>query len=102
MTSLACQRQSGFVRIPLRPGKLTEEEGKGTVALEKTGAKGAVRRVIVARVAMALLEYARVGTCWLDLLKGREEVEDAVKRCVGEQIDCTDGESLKGMARKQQ
>lgn len=79
---------------------MTEEEGKGTVALGKTSAKEAVRRGIVARVAMALLEYARVGTYWLDLLEGKEEVEDAVKRCVGEQVDCADGESVKGMARE--
>lgn len=102
LTSLASQRQPGFAGISLRPGNLTEEEGKGTVALGKTGAKGAVRRGDVARVAMALLENERVGTCWLDLLEGKEDVGDAVKRCVEEHIDCADGESIKGMAREQQ
>ena len=102
LISLASQRQSGFTGISLRPGSLTEVEGKGTVALGKTGARGAVRRGDVARVAMALLETQSVKTCWLDLLEGNEEVEDAVERCVREQVDCADGESVKGMARGQQ
>ncbi len=102
LTSLARQRQSGFAGISLRPGTLTGDEGTGTVALGKTAAKGAVGRGDVARVAMALLENERVGTCWLDLLEGKEEVEDAVERCVGEQVDCADGENPKGMAKEQQ
>ena len=102
LTFLASQRQSGFVGISLRPGTLTEEEGKGTVALGKTGAKGAVRRGDVARVAMALLENEKVGTCWLDLLEGKEDVDDAVKRCVEEHVDCADDENVKGMATEQQ
>ena len=101
LTSLASQHQSSFAGISLRPGNLTEEEGKGTVALGKTVAKGAVRRGDVARVAMALLENERVGTCWLDLLEGKEEVEEAVERCVREHVDCADGEDVKGMARQQ-
>ena len=96
LTSLASQRQSGFAGISLRPGNLTDEEGEGTVVLGKTGAKGAVRRGDVARVAVALLENERVGTCWLDLLEGKEKIEDAVERCVGKQVDCADGENVKG------
>ena len=102
LTSFASQRQSGFAGISLRPGNLTEEEGKGMVALGKTGAKGAVGRGDVARVAMALLENEKVGTCWLDLLDGKEEVEEAVERCVREHVDCADGEDVKGMAKEQQ
>ena len=77
-------------------------EGEGDVVLGKTGARGSVRRGDVARVAMALLENEAVGTCWLDLLEGKEKVEDAVERCVREQVDCADGESVEGKARKQQ
>lgn len=102
LISLASQRQSGFTGISLRPGTLTEVEGKGTVALGKTAARGAVRRGDVARVAMALLENETVRTCWLDLLEGSEEVEDAVERCVREQVDTADGEIVKGMAKEQQ
>ena len=101
LLSLASQRRSGFAGISLRPGSLTEVEGQGTVALGKTGARGNVRRGDVARVAMALLENEAVGTCWLDLLEGKEEVENAVERCVREQIDCADGEEVEGMAREQ-
>ena len=101
LISLASQCQSGFTGISLRPGSLTEAEGKGTVALGKTGARGAVRRGDVARVAMALLENEKVGTCWLDLLEGKEEVEDAVERCVGQQVDSADGERVKGMVKEQ-
>ena len=102
LLSLASQRQSGFAGISLRPGSLTEVEGKGDVALGKTGARGSVRRGDVARVAMALLENETVGTCWLDLLEGKEKVEDAVERCIREQVDCADGESVQGKTRKQQ
>ena len=102
LLSLASQRQSGFAGISLRPGSLTEEEGQGTVALGKTGARGNVRRGDVARVAMTLLENEAVGTCWLDLLEGKEEVGDAVERCLSEQVDCADGESVEGKATKQQ
>ena len=101
LISLASQRQSDFVGISLRPGNLTEEEGKGTVALGKTSAKGAVRRGDVARVAVALLENERVQSCWLDVLEGKEEVEDAVEKCVGERIDCAARENVKGMATEQ-
>ena len=101
LLSVASRRQSDFAAISLRPGSLTDEEGKGTVALGKTGARGAVRRGDVARVAMVLLQNERVGTCWLDLLEGKEEVEDAVERCVREQIDCADGDNVERLAREQ-
>ncbi|CAF9926204.1 hypothetical protein IMSHALPRED_006906 [Imshaugia aleurites] len=102
LISSASQRQAGFAGISLRAGTLTDEAGQGTVALGKTGGKGAVRRGDVARVAMALLENEKVGTCWLDLLEGKEEVEDAVERCVGEQVNCVDGEIVEGTAGGQQ
>lgn len=101
LAASASQRQPGFAGISLRPGSLTDEEGQGTIALGKTGAKGSVRRGDVARVAMALLENEKVGTCWLDLLEGKEDVEDAVERCVREQVDCVDDEDVKAMAREQ-
>ena len=100
LTALAAQRQSGFAGISLRPGRLTDEEGNGTVQLGKRAAKGAVRRGDVARVAMALLEEEKVTTCWLDLLEGEEVVGDAVERCVGGKIDCADGEPVKDIASK--
>ena len=95
LISLASQRRSDFTGISLRPGSLTEVEGKGTIALGKTGARGAISRGDVARVAMALLESEMVGTCWLDLLEGKEDIGDAVERCIREQVDCADGESVK-------
>lgn len=102
LTSLGSQCQSGFAGISLRPGNLTEDEGKGTVKLGKTGAKGAVRRGDVARVARVLLENERVGSCWLDLLEGQEKIEDAVGRCIVKQVDCADGGNVEDMASHQQ
>ena len=99
--SVASQRQSDFAAISLRPGRLTEDEGQGAIALGKIGARGAVRRGDVARVILALLENEKIGSCWLDLLEGEEHVEDAVERCIKEHIDCADGENVKGMAREQ-
>ena len=101
LLSVASQCQSKFAGISLRPGTLTDEGGQGKIALGKTGAKGTVRRGDVARVAMALLRDDMVETCWLDLLEGGDEVEEAVARCVREHVDCADGENVKGRAKEQ-
>lgn len=100
LTALSKRRGKEFAGISLRPGSLTDEEGEGEVALGKIGARGRVRRGDVARVAVGLLESGEVGSCWLDLLEGRESVEAAVGRCVGEGVDCVEGEDLEGMMRK--
>lgn len=89
-----CARESGkedFLDICLRPGTLTDE-GEGNVLLGRTGSRGEVSRVDVARVAAELLETGYRG--WLDLLKGDDGVEDAVKKVVGERVDCVEGEDL--------
>ncbi len=100
LTALSKKRGKGFAGISLRPGSLTDEEGEGKVALGKIGARGRVRRGDVARVAVGLLESEEVGSCWLDLLEGEESVEGAVGRCVGERVDCVEGEDLEGMMRE--
>ena len=100
LTALSKKRGDGFAGISLRPGSLTDEEGEGEVALGKIGARGKVRRGDVARVAVGLLESEEVGSCWLDLLEGRESVEGAVGKCVGEGVDCVEGENLEDMIRE--
>ncbi|KAK4697632.1 hypothetical protein P7C71_g468, partial [Lecanoromycetidae sp. Uapishka_2] len=100
LTALSAKRGSGFAGISLRPGNLTEQEGEGKVALGKTAAKGKVRRGDVARIAMALLEDESVSSCWLDLLEGAETVESAIRRCVKEHVDCSEGESLEDMKKE--
>lgn len=91
LASLESHRHPCFGGISLRPGNLTEDEGTGTVALGKTGAKGSVGMGDVARVAMALLEIEGVGTWWLDLLKRKGKVVDAVERCIRVQVECVEG-----------
>ena len=99
LSALSRKRGKGFAGISLRPGSLTDEEGEGEVVLGKIGARGGVRRGDVARVAVGLLER-EVGSCWLDLLEGRESVEGAVGRCAREGVDCVEGEDLEGMMRE--
>lgn len=87
------KRGKGFEAIDLRPGELTEEEGGG-VALGKTATRGKVSRKSVARVTDALLAKEGVGSRWLDLLDGDEDVEAAVERVVKEDVDVVVGEPV--------
>ncbi|KAF3180496.1 hypothetical protein TWF225_001492 [Orbilia oligospora] len=84
--------KEAFADICLRPGTLTDDDGGEGVLLGKTGSRGEVSRTDVARVAAALLDTEYRG--WLDLLKGKEEVQEAVNRCVSEKVDCIEGEDL--------
>lgn len=91
---LSRKRQDGFEAIDLRPGTLTEEEGGG-VALGQTDTSGKVSRKSVARVTDALLaREGGVGSRWLDLLDGDEEVDAAVERVVKDNVDVVEGEPV--------
>ncbi|EPS39112.1 hypothetical protein H072_7115 [Dactylellina haptotyla CBS 200.50] len=81
-----------FYDICLRPGTLTDDDGGNGVLLGKTPSRGDVSRTDVARVASELLNTEYKG--WVDLLKGSESVEDAVKRVVQDKVDCVEGEDL--------
>ena len=59
-----------------------------------------MRRGDVAGVAVELLESEGIKSCWLDLLEGGETVEDAVRRCVSEGIDCKEGKDVEGMTKE--
>ncbi|KAK6500891.1 hypothetical protein TWF506_003651 [Arthrobotrys conoides] len=84
-----------FADICLRPGFLTDDDGGEGVLLGKTGSRGEVSRADVARVAAALLDTEYRG--WLDLLKGKEDIQEAVNRCVAEKVDCIEGEDLEAI-----
>lgn len=91
---LSQTRKDGLEAIDLRPGTLTEEEGGG-VALGQTAISGKVSRKSVARVTDALLaRESGVGSRWLDLLDGDEDVEAAVERVVKENVDVVGGEPV--------
>jgi len=90
LSSLYPKGKSGQVGISLRPGILTDAEG-AKVALGKIGARGKIPRYDVARATMELLANDGVGSCWLDLLDGEENVETAVARCAKEAVDCSEG-----------
>lgn len=100
LTALYSKLPSGRVGISLRPGSLTEEVGQGQVTLGRTKAVGTVRRGDVARVVVELLANNGVGSCWLDLLQGKQNVGAAVAKCVKESVDCSEGEDVEAMARK--
>lgn len=80
--------------VCLRPGELTDEEG-GKVNLGKTTMWGKVSRKNVARVADAILGREHwVGSRWVDVLDGGDEVEAAVETVVQENIDVVEGEPI--------
>ena len=99
LKALSKQRGSGFAGLSLRPGSLTDEDGEGKVILGKTMARGKVRRGDVARVVMALLDSQEIDSCWLDLLEGSEDVDSAVKGCVQEKVDCSEGDDMEASLR---
>ena len=39
-------------------------------------------------------------SCWLDLLQGEDDVAEAVKKCVSEEVDCAEGEDMEAMVRE--
>ncbi|KAI4176584.1 MAG: hypothetical protein LQ343_000875 [Gyalolechia ehrenbergii] len=83
--------------IVLRPGRLTDDEGKGKVSLGKTEARGSISRNDVAAVAAQLLDSDYSG--WIDLLEGDEPIADAVKRVCEDKVDCVAGEDFHSIAK---
>ncbi|KAK6528445.1 hypothetical protein TWF281_009686 [Arthrobotrys megalospora] len=92
---VARDQGKAFADICLRPGTLTDDEGGEGVLLGKTGSRGEVSRTDVARVASALLDTEYRG--WIDLLKGNEDIQAAVDRCVSEKVDCIEGEDVEAI-----
>ena len=100
LTVLAEGRGRDFAAIVLRPGSLTNDSPTGMVTLGKTRASGKVTRGDVAEVAVRLLQ--KEGTRgWLDLLEGKDGVEEAVNKVVVDSIDCFEGEDVEAMKRRQ-
>jgi len=68
-------------------------EGVGGVRLGKIDAtSGSASRASVAYLTAALLDNEKLKSCWLDMLDGDEDPDDAVKRVVDEGVDCAEGE----------
>ena len=86
-------RNKGLQAIVLRPGRLTDDDGVGTVSLGQTRARGKVTRSDVAAVAAEVLDSG-YSKGWLDLLEGDEPIADAVKRVVKDEVDCVAGENV--------
>lgn len=97
LTAAVSWARGSLKGIILRPGRLTDDEGKGKVSLGKTKARGSVSRSDVAVVAAQLLDSEYSG--WIDLLEGDEPITDAVKRVCEDKIDCVDGEDLNSMLK---
>ena len=76
-------RESGLDWTVVRPGRLTDDEGTGRVALGEDVARGDVTRADVAAVLLAVLEDDRsVGHQW-NLVGGETPIADAVGRALG-------------------
>ncbi|KAL8969732.1 MAG: hypothetical protein Q9183_001861, partial [Haloplaca sp. 2 TL-2023] len=84
--------------IILRPGSLTDDNGKRIVSLGKTKARGSISRSDVAAVAAELLDSKATG--WIDLLDGEEPISDAVRRVVEDKVDCVEGEDVDSMIKQ--
>ena len=39
-------------------------------------------------------------SCWLDLLEGEDSVDEAVKKCISEGVDCVEGEDVDAMVKE--
>jgi len=82
----------GFAGIVLRPATLTMEPAGG-VDLGKTQS-GKVSRDAVAKTIVELAEVERVGSVWLDMLDGDEEIGEAVRRVVSDKVDAAEGDDI--------
>jgi len=87
------KKDKDFQWICLRPGGLSDEEGKGKISLGRTKAKGTIPRQDVADVAVRLLERDDTNG-WIDLLGGENETGAEIDRVVKEGIDCIQGEEI--------
>jgi hypothetical protein len=72
-------KRSDFAAISLRPGMLTDASSGGVELGKTKSARGNISRASVAETVSALLENEGLGTCWLDLLDGEEDVGTAVE-----------------------
>jgi uncharacterized protein YbjT (DUF2867 family) len=72
-------RTSGLDYTVIRPGRLTNDAGTGSVALTENGARGAIPRADVAAVLAAVLQAPNTIGKSLDLISGDVAVEEAVK-----------------------
>lgn len=106
MTALAFMRKREptatrpFQAINLRPGFLTDEPATRKVELGVTAkGRGTVTREDVAIVADLLLARDDVEG-WIDLVNGKEAVEEAVERVAREKVDAVEGEDVEGMVKR--
>jgi len=87
-------RGGRLVAVDLRPGTLSDEPA-GPVELGRTKtAAGVISRASVAAVTDALLAAEGVESCWLDLLDGDNEIEDAVRSVIAAKVDALEGEPV--------
>lgn len=63
----------------LRPGRLTDAEGIGTVHLEPSVPRGSVPRDDVAAILVALLDEPGTIGLTLELVSGETPIEEAVR-----------------------
>lgn len=92
----ASRKSDSLVGIGLRPTTLTDEPA-GTVELGKAEhVNGKISREAVAKVADALLAVQGLKNTWLDLADGGEAIDDAVTRCVRNDVNAAEGEAIFG------
>lgn len=83
-----------LVGIDLRPGRLTDDP-KGNVTLGRNkDVQGEVSRETVAHVADAILAADGVKSGWIDLLKGDDDINEAVAAVVRDGVDAAEGEDI--------
>ncbi|KAL2217442.1 hypothetical protein M432DRAFT_437303 [Thermoascus aurantiacus ATCC 26904] len=87
-----------FQAISLRPSWLLTSPPTGKVQLGKTRSFGQVAIGDVAAVAVSLLSRDDA-TGWFDLLRGSDEIEEAVDKVIRDKINCIEGEDLDRMYR---
>lgn len=73
-------RNSGLNYTIVKPGRLTDEEGTGKVALDPNLPKGEIPREDVAAVLVEILETPETAHVELDLISGDMPIPESVKK----------------------
>lgn len=75
-------RKSGLTYVIVKPGKLTDDKGRGLVEVHENLSGGEIPREDVAKVLVEVLETPQLSNLEFDLVTGDTPIEKAVKELV--------------------
>ena len=75
-------RNSGLEYVIVKPGRLTDDKGRGLVEVHENLSGGEIPREDVARVLVEVIETPELKNIQFDLVTGDTPIEDAIKNLV--------------------